>query len=139
MMIEDVARVAHEVNRAYQQAMGDEVAPFWEHASPELRESVEAGVRALLADPSLTPERLHQRWLDRKLMYGWQYGPVKDEARKLHPCVLTYWALTEEQQTKYHLFRGVVLALAKFVPRFAYDPSAQQPESYASVHPQESV
>lgn len=61
-------------------------------------------------------------WLAVKRAEGWQYGHVKDPAKKLHPCFVPYEALPMEQQVKDALFIGVVHALS---PLMAQAPAPQ--------------
>lgn len=111
-----IARVAHEVNRAYCEAIG-ETQPLWEDAPNWQRSSACAGVEAHLADPSLTPEQSHQKWMDQKLKEGWVFGEKKDGNAKTHPCMVPYAQLSEQQRVKDYLFRGVVHAIAREMAR----------------------
>ncbi|MCG5512845.1 RyR domain-containing protein [Ectothiorhodospira shaposhnikovii] len=110
--VEDVAKVAHEVNRAYcLAATNDDTQKPWEETPQWLRESVIAGVRFHLTNPQAGPEASHENWLEYKRAEGWRYGHRKDEAKKLHPCMIPFVDLPRSQQTKDHLFRAVVHAL----------------------------
>lgn len=109
--IERIARVAHEVNRAYCQSMGDYSQLPWDDAPLWQKASAEQGVAFRLANPTVTPAGMHQSWLDGKAAEGWKYGPVKDAAKKEHPCFVPYAELPPEQQAKDYLFRAVVDAL----------------------------
>ncbi len=111
MTPERIARVCHEANRAYCATLGDFSQPAWDEAPAWQRDSAVAGVKALLADPKLTPEELHANWFNLKFRDGWRYGPEKDPERKLHPCMLPYHRLHEEQKAKDALFGAVVRAL----------------------------
>lgn len=51
---------------------------------------------------ALTPDELeqlsraeHDRWMAAKLVQGWTHGPVRDDARRLHPDIVPYDALSE--------------------------------------------
>lgn len=112
MKQEDLARVCHEINRAYCMAMGDTSQPAWEDAPQWQRDSALLGVKLHLENPQTTPEESHESWLRQKEKEGWVYGPVKDAERKQHPCMLPYEQLPKEQQVKDHLFRAVVRTLA---------------------------
>ena len=107
------ARVAHEVNRAYCQAIGDTSQVSWEDAPDWQKDSAVAGVRAHVADPSLTPEQSHQKWYDHKKKEGWTYGRVKDADKKEHPCMVSYAKLPLEQRIKDHLFKAVVAQICR--------------------------
>ena len=110
--IEACARAAHEANRAYCIAIGDETRqPAWEDAPDWHRTSVINGVKGVLAGNG--PEQSHESWLAEKRRTGWKYGPVKDPDKKEHPCFLPYAELPPEQQKKDHLFILVVLAMAR--------------------------
>jgi RyR domain len=108
---EDIARVAHEANRAYQVATGDpEPSLCWDEAPQWQRASAIEGVRTALT--GATPGQSHESWLAHKKADGWTYGPLKDETARTHPCMVPYDALPESQKLKDHLFTGVVRALA---------------------------
>lgn len=111
MKIGEIARVCHEVNRAYCEFLGDKSQVAWDKASPEIQRSAEDGVRAIVADPEFTPEKSHKRWYNFKEAHGWKVGPVKNEAKKEHPCMVAYDKLPKEQQLKDHLFLAVVRSL----------------------------
>ena len=111
MYPEQIARVAHEVNRAYCQALGDNSHHCWEEAPPWQRESAINGVRLHLG-AVLGPEASHEAWMREKVETGWKYGPVKDADLKEHPCIVPFSDLPKEQQAKDYIFRAVVRALS---------------------------
>lgn len=108
--IDHIARVCHEVNRAYCQALGDESQPAWADAPAWQRESARMGVDLHLSG-DFGPEASHIGWMQEKLAHGWTYGPVKDPARLQHPCMVPFDHLPREQQAKDFIFRAVVHAL----------------------------
>ena len=112
MQVEKIARVAHEVNRAYCQALGDASQPIWDAAPEWQRSSAIKGVAFHLANPQAGPDHSHNEWLKEKADGGWKYGPVKDPEAKEHPCFVPYEELPTEQKAKDFLFRGVVHAMA---------------------------
>lgn len=124
---EQIARVCHEVNRAYCQALGDHSQPAWEEAPAWQRASAIQGVEAIQANPEMTPEMSHQSWMRQKQIDGWQYGPVKDAEKKTHPCYLPYHELPQEQRVKDYLFGAVVRTLSA--------PAAEQPAAPVSPDP----
>lgn len=105
-----IAVAAHEVNRAYCQAIG-ETRPLlhWEEVSAEQRASAIDGVRRALA--GATPAESHANWLAFKTQRGWVYGPKVDESAKTHPCIMEYDALPSAQKRKDALFLATVRAL----------------------------
>ena len=115
MKIDDIARVCHEVNAAYCRALGDDSQPAWEDAAAWQRDSALNGVRMHLADPHAGVEASHKVWCAEKLEAGWIFGPTKDPEKKTHPCLVPFSDLPREQRAKDHLFRGVVLALSRYL------------------------
>jgi TrkA family protein/RyR domain-containing protein len=90
-----------DANRAFADGVGDKLA---------------AAGCALLPAPLIDPrgrlfeftddevERLaeleHERWMADKLRAGWRYGPVRDDARKVHDCLVEWAQLPEEEADK---------------------------------------
>jgi len=105
---EEIAHIAHEVNRAYCQAIGDDSQLPWEEAPEWQRSSCENGVRFHIENPTMTPEQSHENWLAQKKAEGWRYGAVKDADKKEHPCFCEYSQLPTEQKAKDYIFRAVV-------------------------------
>lgn len=108
---EQIARICHEVNRAYCAAMGDHSQPDWDNAPDWQVKSAVAGVRFIRTNPDASPSASHESWMEEKRRDGWSYGPVKDPARKQHPCFVAYEDLPIEQRAKDYLFGAVVRSL----------------------------
>lgn len=107
----DIARLCHDVNRAYQQALEDENAsPPWDEAPDWQQRSTLRGVAEYLANPA-TPEEMHKRWSEQKRAEGWKYGKVKDSDKRTHPCLVSYEKLPREERVKDNLFIGVIESL----------------------------
>jgi hypothetical protein len=105
-----IAKVCHEVNRAYCQSLGDDSQPAWADAPEWQRSSARMGVD-LHTMGDFGPESSHISWMKQKLDDGWKYGPVKDPEKKEHPCIVPFANLPREQQSKDFIFRSVVHAL----------------------------
>lgn len=105
-----IARVCHEVNRAYCQALGDMSQPAWEDAPKWQRESARMGVD-LHTMGDFGPEASHISWARQKLDEGWAWGPVKNAEKKEHPCLVQFADLPREQKAKDYIFRATVHAL----------------------------
>lgn len=110
-IIEACARAAHEVNRAYCLALGDESQPAWDDAPEWQKRSARNGVKGAL--DGATPEQSHVSWLEEKRLDGWTYGPVKDPAMKEHPCFMPYECLPPAQRAKDLLFVETVRGMAR--------------------------
>lgn len=108
---EDIARVCHEVNRAYCQAIGDNSQQVWDDAPQWQKESAIDGVEKLTANPNLGPEFSHESWMAEKVAKGWKWGPEKNGNEKEHPCIVPFDELPIEQKAKDYIFRAIVLAM----------------------------
>jgi len=105
--VELIAQAAHEANRGYCQALGDDSQPHWVDAPDWQKDSARNGVRFHLANAA-TPEQSHESWLAQKTAEGWKYGPVKDVEKKEHPCFVPYADLPAEQKAKDYIFKSIV-------------------------------
>jgi hypothetical protein len=109
--IENIAKIAHELNRTYCAAIGDTSQPCWDVAPDWQKQSAIAGVLFHLGNPNASASDSHDSWLAVKEADGWIYGPVKDADKKEHPCIVPYNKLPLEQQVKDHLFKFIVHAI----------------------------
>jgi len=106
----DIARVCHEVNRAYCSALGDHSQPSWEDAPEWQKSSALLGVN-LHCDSNVGPEASHESWMKQKLAEGWVYGLVKDPVAKTHPCIVLFDDLPQAQKAKDFIFQAIVHSL----------------------------
>lgn len=109
--VEKIAKAAHEINRAYCQALGDNSQPSWEDAPEWQKQSAINGVLFHFQNPDAKPSHSHECWLKEKEAAGWIYGPEKDPEKKQHPCMVPYEQLPVEQKAKDFLFSAVVREL----------------------------
>ena len=112
---EQIAKVCHNVNKAYCEALGDTSQPSWENAPQWQKDSAMTGVKMHLANPNAGPDDSHNSWLAQKKEEGWKYGPVKKPEVKEHPCFVPYQELPVEQKAKDYIFREVVHSLANLL------------------------
>lgn len=84
-------------------------------ASEGLRLADAAAIRRAVDDPVVL-DRLarveHRRWLADRIERGWRYGATRDNARLLHPSILEFDALSQDDQEK---DRAAVRAFAKIL------------------------
>lgn len=106
-VLEGIARMCHEANRAYCQSMGDNSQVSWEQAPDWQKDSVRKGIALYLNNPKASPEDSHESWYKEKQATGWVYGATKDPDKKTHPCMVAYKELPYEQQMKDSIFGGV--------------------------------
>lgn len=111
--VPEIARLCHEVNRAYCEALGDKSQVPWEQAPEWQQQSAINGVLFHLEHPNSQPQDSHDNWAREKFAAGWKYGPKKDPEKKEHHCLVPFGQLPIEQRAKDHLFLGVVRALAR--------------------------
>ncbi len=79
----------------------------------------------------LIAENCHEVWSMGRIAQGWRWGPVRDNARKLHPDLIPYGDLTEEtkQYDRDTAFASikVVLAMGYVVEKSAGGGAARDP------------
>lgn len=115
MTPEKIAKVAHELNKSYCEAIGDNSQPSWNDAPEWQKNSAINGVKFHLENPDATPEQSHESWLKQKEAEGWKYGEVKNPETKEHPCFRPYNELPVEQRVKDYLFRQTIHSLKPFL------------------------
>lgn len=111
----DIARVAHEVNKAYCEFLGDDTQNAWDETPPGIQESVLDGIVAHIENPGLTPQDSHANWKKFREADGWVFGKDKDLQEKTHPNMVAYSKLPKEQKIKDVIFKGVVDSLSSMV------------------------
>lgn len=114
MKIEDIARLAHNVNYVYCLHLEDLTARTWDDAPDWQKQSAIAGVEFVLKSirqgVQVAPWAAHVSWANQKVKDGWVYGEVKDPEKKTHPCLVPWEQLPAEQKVKDKLFIAVVEA-----------------------------
>lgn len=63
------------------------------------------------ADIEFLAEAEHDGWCRERIALGWRYGPLRDNAARLHPVLISWSALAEDDRNKERtLFRDVARA-----------------------------
>jgi len=44
-------------------------------------------------------KNVHEVWAAGRIAEGWKYGPVRDDLKKEHPCLVPYEELPEEEKS----------------------------------------
>lgn len=57
-------------------------------------------------------ENVHDTWAKGRMNDGWTYGPVRDDARKHHPCLVPYNELPESEK---EYDRNTAISTLKFI------------------------
>ena len=115
MQVKDIAKVAHELNKAYCESIGDNSQPEWDNAPEWQQSSAVNGVQFPLDNPDALPSASHESWLKQKTKEGWKYGEIKNPELKEHPCFVPYDQLPVSQQSKDFIFRQTVHSLKPFL------------------------
>jgi hypothetical protein len=115
MKKEDIAQVAHELNKAYCESIGDHSQPTWDDAPEWQRSSAINGVQFHLDNPAASPSASHDSWLKQKQEEGRKYGEVKNPEKREHPCFVPYEQLPVAQKAKDFIFRQTVHSLKRFL------------------------
>lgn len=114
MVEEDIARICHAANAEYCRTLGDNSQPSWQDAPDWQKKSAVDGVNyhlnQLQKGVGPKPSQSHESWLAEKTRDGWKYGPVKNPAKKEHPCFVPYDQLPRDQKVKDYVFAGIVRA-----------------------------
>jgi hypothetical protein len=103
---EDLPAELRRANREQAEDVGRKLASIRCLLTP-LRDSVETFVFRP-GEIEMLAEAEHVRWFAEREHSGWRHGRVRDEARKLHPSLVPWDLLPEEQREK---ARQVVQAL----------------------------
>lgn len=120
MTIEQIAKVAHEVNREYCKALGEGnpeafIPKPFDELAPEYKQLVIDGVKGVFRDPNQLPSESHEKWVEYMRKLGWQYGPAREPAKMKHPNLVPYLELDTDQRAKDYLFLGVVRSLMGYL------------------------
>ena len=106
--IVSIAKVCHQANKAWCEAVGDTSQKDWDEAEQWQRDSAINGVKYKLDNPNAGHDAQHNSWMKEKVDAGWVYGEVKDAENKTHPCIVKFEELPEFQQKKDALFCAIV-------------------------------
>lgn len=105
--LKSIAEFAHEINRAYCEAIGDQSQPKWADLPAHLQAGIMMGVEANI-DSIMSPEQSHSVWMEEKRRTGWRYAPVKNVEAREHPCMVPWDLLPQDQRVKDYLFVAVM-------------------------------
>lgn len=113
-----IAKTAHEANRALCLSQGDNSQVPFDEAPTNIKASAIDGVVRILDGISKTPEDSHDSWCNFKKADGYVYGEIKDDVAKTHPCLVPYAQLPAEQKVKDAVFFAIVESFRKETDEF---------------------
>lgn len=62
-------------------------------------------------------ENVHDTWAKGRMDAGWTYGPVRDDAKKQHHCLVPYSELPESEKV---YDRATAISTLKFICKMGY-------------------
>ena len=111
-----VARVTHQLNKAYCEMLEDNSQLDWERSPQWQKQSAVDGVLFHSQNPDASDSASHDNWMKDLAKAGWTYGPEKSPEKREHPCMVPFDELPVTQQLKDKLFRQTVHALMLLGP-----------------------
>ena len=76
----------------------------------------------ILALSELLAKNSHEVWAKERISQGWSYGPVRDDARKQHPCLISYEELPESEKV---YDRNTAIETLKLILALGYEIKKQ--------------
>ncbi|MDR1114812.1 MAG: Ryanodine receptor Ryr [Tannerella sp.] len=73
---------------------------------------------ALLELTERIAANVHEVWSAGRIADGWQYGAARDDARKLHPCLVPYDELPESEK---EYDRNTAMETLKVIQKFGFE------------------
>jgi class 3 adenylate cyclase len=101
------AQVTDIPNKLY--SLGYELAPSTGVSADEISPTPE--------EMEILARREHDRWMAERVRQGWTYAPVRDNARRHHPCIVPWEALSEAEKQK---DRDTVLNMPAFIKKAGF-------------------
>lgn len=105
--VTSIAKMCHEVNRAYCAALREDTKS-WDELSEKEQEVILGRVAFHILYPESKPSASHDNWMIKMLSDGWKYGKSHNIAEKTHPSLKPFHHLPTEQQAKDHIFQKIV-------------------------------
>jgi|TARA_B110000093_G_scaffold42958_1_gene45980 hypothetical protein len=103
-MIEQIAKTAHAIHRAYCLEMGIPTQPKWEDVENGHKDVVYNSIRQIMQGSIKSVEESHNKFIESKYTQGWRFGEVYSIEDKLNPRMVDFIKLTAEQRVKERLF-----------------------------------
>jgi len=88
---EVIARAVHNLNTSIKADHEGELE-FWHELPPDAWQRLDTfrQIKLLRDNPDMTAQEEHARWLSVRLEDGWQYGAVRNPAKKESPLIVPW-------------------------------------------------
>lgn len=110
-ILADLAEIAYTAIRQHAIIFGQR-ATEWDDLDADDQQLHLQLVREYIEHPNWTPEKLHQAWVDTRLLEGWHYAASINLEQRQHPLLVPYNKLSVFDQMKMRLIASVVEGLA---------------------------
>ena len=108
VQIMTAARTAYEVVRRYKEFYAEPTDGGWDELEETVRHKHIVAIQEILKRKSITPETVHQLWIESMAKLGWKYGPAKSDIDKTHPCLIDYNELDDRDKVKDVIFLAAI-------------------------------
>jgi hypothetical protein len=99
-----IAKVCYAVNRTFCRASESS----WDDIDPATQSEYITAINSYLSNPNLTPETVHDTWVEFMVDSGWSPGAFIDPDDKTHPNLVSYTDLPFTERLKDEIFMTVV-------------------------------
>lgn len=110
MTYEQISMVVYQVNKAYQETLGNNVVD-WADATEDTKRAILGAIVYLQENPFHTLQEAHEGYVNRMLADGWRHGFEFSEEDKTSPIIVPYAKLPVKHKAEDHLFTTTVRAL----------------------------
>lgn len=103
-MIEQIAKTAHSIHRAYCIEMNIPTQPEWIDVEHSHKDVIYNTIRNILHGKISSIEESHNKFIESKTSQGWSFGKEYSIEDKKNPRLVEFNKLTKEQRIKERLF-----------------------------------
>lgn len=111
--LKEVAKIIYEATRLEAQWSRRKIVPEkFEKRSKAFQEQFISIIKKYLYLSELpTPEEAHNSWMRSYKKMGWKYGKERDPKKKLHPDMIPFCDLPQDERDKDAIFLTIVWAI----------------------------
>ena len=103
-MVEQIAKTAHAIHRAYCIEMNIPTQPKWDEVENDHKDVMFNSIRHILHGEIDSVQMSHDNFIKGKIENGWVYGEKYSLENKTNPRLVEFNKLTLEQRIKESLF-----------------------------------